>query len=71
MPIVMGADCQTTGGYAKIATVIGPDLMHLAQSKAGDKIRFAACTDDEAVQALREERALYQYIGSAVRQLRA
>ena len=71
MPIVMGADCQTAGGYAKIATVIGPDLMRLAQSKAGDKIRFAACTDDEAVQALREEHALYQYIESAVRQLRA
>jgi biotin-dependent carboxylase-like uncharacterized protein len=70
LPIVMGSDCQTTGGYAKIATVIGPDLMRLAQSKAGDVIRFAACTDAEAVQALREERALYQHIESAVHQLR-
>ncbi len=70
LPIVMGSDCQTTGGYAKIATVIGPDLMRLAQSKAGDVIRFSACTDAEAVQALGEERAFYQYIESAVRELR-
>jgi biotin-dependent carboxylase-like uncharacterized protein len=70
IPIVMGSDCQTTGGYAKIATVIGPDLMRLAQSKAGDNIHFHSCPDDEAVQALREERAFYRYIEDAVRPLR-
>jgi biotin-dependent carboxylase-like uncharacterized protein len=55
-PIVMMADSQTTGGYAKIATVIGPDLARLAQARFGDTIRFVACSDDEAVEALREER---------------
>lgn len=55
-PIVMTADAQTTGGYAKIATVIGPDLRLLAQARAGDPVRFESCTPDEAVAALREER---------------
>ena len=34
------ADHQTTGGYAKIATVISPDLPLLAQLGPGAKIRF-------------------------------
>jgi biotin-dependent carboxylase-like uncharacterized protein len=56
-PIVLAVDCQTAGGYAKIATVIGPDLRLLAQARAGDEIRFACCTQAAAVRALREERA--------------
>jgi allophanate hydrolase subunit 2 len=56
-PIVLAVDCQTAGGYAKIATVIGPDLRLLAQARAGDEIRFARCTQAAAVRALREERA--------------
>ena len=39
-PIVLMADHQTTGGYAKIATVISPDLPLLAQMGPGAKIRF-------------------------------
>ncbi len=55
-PIVMGADAQTTGGYAKIATVIGPDLRLLAQARSGDLLRFARVTQAAAVRAVREER---------------
>lgn len=40
LPIVMMADHQTTGGYAKIATVIQEDLPILAQARPGDRIRF-------------------------------
>lgn len=40
LPIVMMADHQTTGGYAKIATVIQEDLPILAQARPGDQIRF-------------------------------
>ncbi len=39
-PIIMLADRQTTGGYAKIANVINVDMPMIAQSKAGDTIRF-------------------------------
>lgn len=58
-PIVMMADRQTTGGYAKIANIIGCDLPRFAQMKAGDKVRFAAVTPDEArATLLRRRRAL-------------
>lgn len=63
MPIVMMADCQTCGGYAKIGFVIGPDLRRLAQARRGDTVRFSRCTESEAVEALREERAAYAAIG--------
>jgi allophanate hydrolase subunit 2 len=56
LPIAMMMDCQTTGGYAKIATVIGPDLRRLAQARVGDEIRFVACRQADAVAALRAER---------------
>lgn len=56
----MTADCQTTGGYAKIATVISPDLPKLAQAKAGDRIHFVACSNDEAIAALIAENKCYE-----------
>lgn len=62
MPIVMMADCQTSGGYAKIGTVIGPDLRLLAQSRRGDTVHFLHCPEEEANAALREERAAYTAI---------
>lgn len=40
-PIIMMADHQTTGGYAKPCCVISADLPLAAQLKAGDKMRFA------------------------------
>lgn len=39
-PIIMLADRQSTGGYAKIGTVISVDLPKLAQSVPGHKVRF-------------------------------
>lgn len=50
-PIVLMADRQPTGGYPKIATVIGADLGRLAQARPGAKIRFRSVTHDEAVEA--------------------
>jgi allophanate hydrolase subunit 2 len=52
----MMADRQTTGGYAKIATVITADLHKIAQAKPGSIIRFQAVTEKEAVAALKQER---------------
>lgn len=40
LPIVLMADRQTTGGYAKIATVCYSDLPLLAQCRPGASIRF-------------------------------
>jgi biotin-dependent carboxylase-like uncharacterized protein len=55
-PTVLMVDAQTTGGYAKPFTVIGPDLRRLAQARAGDGVRFVRCTQGEAIAALLEER---------------
>jgi len=65
MPIVMMADRQTTGGYAKLGTVIGPDLTWLAQAKPGDSVRFRQCSDEEAVAALQHEQDRYMHIEEA------
>lgn len=39
-PIVLFVEQQTTGGYPKIANVIGADLHHLGQLRPRDEIRF-------------------------------
>lgn len=47
-PMVLMAESQTTGGYPKIATVIGADLPRLAQMAVGARFRFAAIARDAA-----------------------
>ena len=61
-PIIMMADRQTTGGYAKIATVITADLHKIAQAKPGSFIRCRAVTEKEAVAALKEERSFLKQL---------
>lgn len=56
-PIALMADRQSTGGYPKIATIIGPDLGRLAQARPGTAIRFREVTHEEAVTARRQESA--------------
>jgi 5-oxoprolinase (ATP-hydrolysing) subunit C len=62
-PLVLMRDCQTTGGYPKIATVITADLPRLAQLRAGAALRFRALAVEEAqrqtaLQATRLQRVL-------------
>lgn len=47
-PIILLADRQTTGGYAKIATVASVDIPKLVQRKTDDKIHFKAISVEEA-----------------------
>ncbi|SDC99958.1 antagonist of KipI [Melghirimyces thermohalophilus] len=54
-PIVLTADRQTTGGYAKIATVISADLFRLAQAGPGCQVRFERVSVDEARDAAIEQ----------------
>ncbi|UVI28727.1 5-oxoprolinase subunit C family protein [Paenibacillus spongiae] len=63
-PIVLAADCQTTGGYPKAAHVITADLPLLAQAKPGDAIRFREVSLAEAQRA-------YFAVEGAVRRLKA
>ncbi len=57
LPIVLMADRQPTGGYPKIATVIGPDLGRLAQAQPGTRLRFEVVSIEAAVAARRAEAA--------------
>jgi antagonist of KipI len=57
VPIVLGADHQTTGGYRVIAVVITADRPALGQLQPGDEIRFAPTDLETADAALREQRA--------------
>lgn len=52
-PIVLLADCQTVGGYPKIATVIAADLRRLGHLLPGQTLRFAAVNVEQAVAARR------------------
>ena len=54
-PIILLSDRQTTGGYAKIATVASADLPKLVQRKVDDKINFKAITVEEAQKLLLDE----------------
>lgn len=56
-PIILLADGQTTGGYAKIATVISADLPRLGQARPGDVLRFARVDRGEARKALAKRMA--------------
>ena len=53
-PIVMMADRQTTGGYAKIASLINVDIPLFAQLRPGQEVMFVRCTVQEAQKLMRE-----------------
>jgi len=61
-PIIMMADRQTTGGYAKIATVISTDVYRLAQFRPGDSVRFQKV-------ALKEAQKIYRYEAACLKKL--
>ncbi len=48
MPILLGPDGPSCGGFVCPATVIAADLWKLGQLKPGDKVRFAPVTAAEA-----------------------
>ncbi len=47
-PIILLADHQTTGGYAKIATVISADLPRLGRAMPGTRLSFAPVSVEQA-----------------------
>ena len=56
-PIVLLSDAQTSGGYAKIATVISADLGLFGQLLPGNTVRFVAVGHDAARIAREENQA--------------
>jgi biotin-dependent carboxylase-like uncharacterized protein len=67
-PIVLLADRQTTGGYAKIATIIGPDLRKVAQARPGQALRFEAVSAEAAERIARQEEQNLQAVLGSIRE---
>jgi biotin-dependent carboxylase-like uncharacterized protein len=60
-PIILLVE-QTSGGYAKIATVITADLSRVAQAMPGDTVRFERVTLENAHRLYREQQKKLQEI---------
>lgn len=56
MPVILGPDGPSLGGFVCPATVISADLWKLGQLRAGDKIRFVAISLEDAVTLERNQR---------------
>lgn len=66
-PIIMLADRQTTGGYAKIGTIATVDIPKLVQRPPFSKIRFERITVQEAQNLLRKEIRFFEMLAVKVR----
>lgn len=68
-PVVLMMDCQTIGGYPKLATIISADLPRFAQCRAGSTVRFASIAVEMAQLLYREYRAALTAIGQSVQEV--
>lgn len=48
-PFVLLSECQTTGGYPRIGSVLPADLPRVAQTRPGENLRFTFVSLEEAV----------------------
>ena len=51
VPYVLGPECQTTGGYPRVGTVIAADLPRALQAVPGARLRFRFVTREAALAA--------------------
>jgi allophanate hydrolase subunit 2 len=59
-PIILIADGPTLGGYMCALSVIYADLWKVGQgTPSRDYIRFEYCSQDEALEARRQQKALF------------
>lgn len=68
-PYVLLHECQTTGGYPRIGTVIPADLPRVAQAAPGAELRFRFVTRDGALEAEALYRRLLGALPTTVRPL--
>lgn len=54
-PFVLLSECQTTGGYPRIGSVLPADLPRVAQARPGAELRFRFVTLEEALAIERRE----------------
>jgi biotin-dependent carboxylase-like uncharacterized protein len=70
LPIILLADRQTTGGYAKVATVISADIPALGRLTPGARIAFEAVSLEAAEAAARELAAKLAAMAAGIAPLR-
>ncbi|MFK8082664.1 MAG: urea carboxylase [Granulosicoccus sp.] len=68
MPVILGPDGPSLGGFVCPATVINADLWMVGQLRAGDTVRFAATSIDEAVQIDRHQQQHIDELGITTRE---
>lgn len=61
-PIILLADRQTTGGYARIATVISVDLPQVIQRMSGTKFTFELVSLAEAQRLYKSQESFLRYL---------
>jgi allophanate hydrolase subunit 2 len=69
LPFVLLPECQTTGGYPRIATVIPSDMPLVAQAPAGAAIRFEFVTLNQALEAQQKYETMLAGLKAACRPL--
>ncbi len=68
-PFVLLSECQTTGGYPRIGSVLPADLPRVAQARPGAALRFGFVTLEEAVAIDARMRAHLEGLRQMVRPL--
>ncbi|MFK7869742.1 MAG: biotin-dependent carboxyltransferase family protein [Roseobacter sp.] len=68
-PYVLMCECQTTGGYPRIGTVLPSDLPRVAQAPVGTPLRFRFIDRAEAIALETRARAELQNLGKKVEPL--
>ena len=66
-PIVLMADCASTGGYPRVAHVATVDLPLVAQAKPGSRLRFKKITLEEAHELYRAAEAAIEKLKLALK----
>ena len=65
-PFVLLAECQTTGGYPRIGSVLPSDFPKVAQAPVGAEIRFRFVTLEEALAVETRARAEHDRLAGKV-----
>ncbi|QFU07828.1 KipI antagonist [Rhodobacteraceae bacterium THAF1] len=68
-PYILGPECQTTGGYPRIASILPADLPRAMQVATGAKLRFAFVTREEALTTYEDDAALLARLTKRTRPL--
>ena len=67
MPVILGPDGPSLGGFVCPATIIAADLWKIGQLKAGDRVRFQCVTLPEAESLLSEQESVIKTLRAPAR----